>query len=192
MILYINACVRKNSRTRLLAEYLLSKMDDEIVEIKVHDLEYPKMDEDFINLRNAAGAQKNYDAPCAALSRQFTQADTIVVAAPFWDLSFPSALKDYFEQVCIVGISFDYDEEGLPYGLCKARKLYYVTTAGGLVDSYDYGFGYIRALATDFYHIPEIKLIKAENLDVDADHLDQILEQAKADIDALFQEEICQ
>ena len=188
MILYINACVRKGSRTRELAEYLLSKMDDEIREVRVHDLAYPKMDEDFINLRNAAGAAKDYDAPCAALARQFTLADTIVVAAPFWDLSFPSALKNYLEQVCIVGISFDYDEEGLPYGLCKAKKLYYVTTAGGPVDSYDYGFGYVKALSTDFYHIPEIELIKAENLDVDTDHLEQILEQAKDNIEALFRE----
>lgn len=187
MILYINACVRKDSRTRCLAEYLLAKMDDEVTELKVHDLTYPKMDEEFIDLRNAA-AENDAEAPCLALSRQFAAADTIVVAAPFWDLSFPSALKTYFEQVCVVGVTFAYNEEGYPYGMCKAKKLYYVTTAGGPIDSDAYGFGYIKALATDFYHIPEIYAVKAENLDMDWADVDQIMAKAKTDIDALFQE----
>ena len=84
MILYINACVRKDSRTRLLAEYLLTKMDDDVTEVKVHDLEYPKMEESFIDLRNAA-AGNDPEAECLALARQFVSADTIVVAAPYWD-----------------------------------------------------------------------------------------------------------
>ena len=187
MILYINACVRKDSRTRLLAEYLLTKMNDDVTEVKVHDLEYPKMEESFIDLRNAA-AGNDPEAECLALARQFVSADTIVVAAPYWDLSFPSALKRYFEQVCVVGVSFAYNEEGQPYGLCNAKKLYYVTTAGGPIGNTAYGFGYIQALATDFYQIPEIRLIKAENLDMVGADVNQIIEKAKKDIDDLFRE----
>ena len=40
MILYINSCVRKNSRTDKLAKVLLSKFDDEIVELKLEDETY--------------------------------------------------------------------------------------------------------------------------------------------------------
>ena len=31
------------------------------------------------------------------LAGQFAGADTIVIAAPFWDLSFPAALKQYMQ-----------------------------------------------------------------------------------------------
>ncbi len=187
MILYINACVRKNSRTRQLSEYLLAKMSDEITEVRVHDLSYPKMDEAFIDLRNKAATENEMDAPCLALARQFASADTVVVAAPFWDLSFPSALKAYFEQVCVVGVTFAYNEEGYPYGMCNAKRLYYVTTAGGPIDSASYGFGYVKALASEFYHIPEIYVVKAENLDMIGADVDRIMEQAKTDIDVMFQ-----
>ncbi|MBR4421118.1 MAG: NAD(P)H-dependent oxidoreductase [Erysipelotrichaceae bacterium] len=186
MILYINACVREGSRTRQLAEYLLDKMDDEIVEVRVHDLKYPKMDEGFINLRNAAAINNEQDAPCLAIARQFASADTVVVAAPYWDLSFPSALKTYFEQACVVGVTFAYTPDGLPYGMCKAKKLYYVTTAGGPIDDISYGYGYIKALCHDFYDIPETFMIKAEELDMDWTDVDKVMAQARADIDALF------
>ena len=59
------------------------------------------------------------------------KADIIVIAAPYWDLSFPAQLKDYIERVNAVGVTFDYDQEGIPYGLCRAKKLVYITTAGG-------------------------------------------------------------
>ena len=58
------------------------------------------------------------------LARQFAAADQIVIAAPYWDLSFPAALKQYFEQINVLGITFAYTPEGVPKGLCRARKLY--------------------------------------------------------------------
>ena len=32
-------------------------------------------------------------------AKQFASADTIVIAAPYWDLSFPALLKTYFENI---------------------------------------------------------------------------------------------
>ncbi len=86
----------------------------------------------------------------------------------------------------MVGISFAYNKEGAPYGLCKAKKLYYVTTAGGPIFNDTYGYGYIRELAQQFYAIPEIHCIKADNLDVENADVAQILHETKRCIDALI------
>ena len=52
-ILYINSSVRSDSRTALLAEYLLSKLKGSITEIKPHEMSLPSVDEQFICKRNA-------------------------------------------------------------------------------------------------------------------------------------------
>lgn len=71
-----------------------------------------------------------FDDPMFRYAKQFANADEIVVAAPFWDLSFPAKLKIYLEQIAVAGITFRYTN-GRPTGLCKAKKLTYITTSGG-------------------------------------------------------------
>ena len=86
----------------------------------------------------------------------------------------------------MVGVTFAYHADGRPYGLCKAKKLYYVTTAGGPIVNDAYGYGYIQALAKNFYGIPNIYCIKAEHLDVNGMNVDDILRHAQQEIDSLF------
>ena len=131
MILYVNACVRKDSRTKQLAEYLLSKLDGEITEVRLSEISFPLQDESFLCRRDQLLADKRFDDPVFDLARQFAAADQIVIAAPYWDYSFPAALKQYLEQVSVIGVTFYYTPEGIPRGLCQAKGLYYVTTTGG-------------------------------------------------------------
>ena len=56
--------------------------------------------------------------------------------------------------------------EGYPQGLCKAKKFYYVTTSGGYIGEFDFGFQYARAVVTNLYGIPEAECIKKEGLDI--------------------------
>ena len=102
----------------------------------------------------------------------------IVIAAPYWDLSFPAVLKAYFEQINVLGLTFEYTADGRPRGLCKARKLIYVTTAGGPILSDEYGFGYVKALAQNFYGIPDVRQIRAEGLDIIGADAERILREA--------------
>ena len=90
-ILYINACVRKESRTRRLAEKLLLKLGEPFEEIRLEDVVFPVVDEDFLSKRDRLISEGDYQAPLFDLARQFSKAATIVIAAPFWDLSFPAA-----------------------------------------------------------------------------------------------------
>lgn len=164
MTLYIDCCPRTESRTRRLAETLLAQLG-EYEELKICGLGLKPLDENRLNKRNELLAAGNLQADEFALARQFASADRIVIAAPFWDLSFPATLKLYIENIYITGIVSSYDSNGMPKGLCKAEKLYYVTTSGGPYDG-RYSFDYLTTLCRDYFGIPETELLKTEMMDV--------------------------
>lgn len=178
MILFINACVRQHSRTLRLAECLLERLSEEAEEVRLDRISFPVADAAFLDKRDGLIAAEAFNDPLFEMARQFAAADQIVIAAPYWDLSFPAALKQYFEQINVLGITFIYTPEGIPQGLCKARKLYYVTTAGGDYVPEEYGFGYVRALAQGYYGIPEAELIQTTGLDIDGADAETILREA--------------
>lgn len=175
MILFINACVRKESRTKRLAEALLSKLDEPYIEIRLADIVFPVTDENYLAKRDQLIAAQAFSDPMLTLANQFAAADRVVIAAPYWDLSFPATLKQYIEHINVLGVTFTYTPEGIPKGLCRAKELYYVTTAGGNYVPEEFGFGYIKALAQNFYGIPEVELIQVTGLDLDGADPEQIL-----------------
>ena len=176
MILFVNACIRaNNSRTLRLTNVLLKQLNEPFTELNLSDIAFQPVDYSYIQTRDLLLSEGDYNHLMFELARQFAAADTIVIAAPFWDLSFPTILKQYLEQINVSGITFRYTEEGYPVGLCNAKKLYYVTTAGGMFFPEEYGFGYIRALAENFYGIKECIMFKALGLDIDGADEEQIL-----------------
>ena len=182
MILFINACVRKDSRTRRLADALLSEWNEPVTELRLADIDFPVTSEDYLSRRDRLTAEKKYSDPMFNLANQFAPADRIVIAAPHWDLSFPASLKQYIEHINVVGITFIYTPEGIPKGLCRAKELYYVSTAGGSFVPEEYGFGYVEALARNFYGIPVVKKIQAAGLDIDGADPEQILKETMEQI----------
>ena len=178
MKLFINACVRSESRTRRLAEAVMAADREAYKEVYVPAIHFPRVDEAFIDWRNDCVARGDYTSPVFDLARDFARAEEIVVAAPFWDLSFPATLKQYLEQICVVGLTFYYNEHDVPCGLCRAKRLTYVTTAGGPIFSEEPGYGYVRALATAFFGIKETRMVKAENLDIRGADVEGILREA--------------
>jgi len=179
MVLLVNACVRGESRTRHLAEKLLEKIGGDRVEVRLEDVAFPKTDEGFLKKRDSLIATRQFGDDYFSLAKQFAAADIIVIAAPYWDLSFPAVLKQYIEHINVLGITFEYTPEGIPKGLCKAKKLYYVMTAGGTFVPEEYGFGYIKALAQSFYGIKEVELIKAVGLDIVGADVDAVMNEAE-------------
>lgn len=184
MILYINSCVRSESRTNELAQELLSLYDEDYKEIYLPDMNLMPLTEETLNIRTKLIENGDYSDPMFDLAKEFASADLIVIAAPYWDLSFPSYLKLYIENIYINGIVTKYDETGIPVGLCKAERLYYVTTAGGPYEG-DYSYGYIRSLATKYFGISETELIYAQNLDIEGTDAKELMDYAKSDIHLL-------
>ena len=76
----------------------------------------------------------------------------------------------------MTGIVSEYTENGTPRGLCKAKALYYITTAGGPYDP-TYSYGYVESLAKNYFGIPATHLVKAEMLDIIGNDAEEILKQ---------------
>ena len=107
-------------------------------------------------------------------------ADAVVVAAPYWDLSFPAQLKIYIENIYATGIVTRYGADGRPEGMCRAEELIYVTTSGGPFDG-RFGYGYVKALAEDYFGIPATRLLLAEGLDIQGNDPEAILQKVMAE-----------
>ena len=83
-VLYINACARSESRTDRIARALLERLGGLQEEVKLAEMDLQPLSE-----------EADYTDAMFDLARQFQQADEIVIAAPYWDLSFPAILKLY-------------------------------------------------------------------------------------------------
>lgn len=175
MILYINACVREDSRTDQIARALLEKLGGPFEELYLPNEDIRPLDRDSLNKRTELIERQSYSEPMFRYAMQFAVADIIVISAPFWDLSFPAILKTYFENIYVTGIVSQYGADGKPHGLCNAQKLYYVTTAGGTYTP-DYSYHYIRELATVHFGIKDTELIQADMLDIEGVNADQIIQ----------------
>lgn len=168
--LFINACIRPQSRTLKLAKELLVKLEKETgAPAEVLNLEkehITPLTVEQLHKRDNALENGDFSDPYFRYAKQFAEADIIVMAGPYWDLSFPALVKLYFEATSVCGITFRYTPEGYPQGLCKAKKFYYVTTSGGFIGDLDFGFQYAKALTTKLYGIPDVECIRKEGLDI--------------------------
>lgn len=187
-ILFINACIRPESRTLRLAKHLLSKLDGEIQEVNLEIESIPALNTASLKYRQELLAAEKFDDPMLKYARQFKEADTIVIAAPYYDLSFPSSLKNYLEAICCVGLTFYYDENEVAQTHTKARKLYYVSTGGGILNK-QFGFAYVKALMGEFFHIFDVQGFFAEKLDLLGSHPEKIMRDALCVIDDNFHNE---
>ena len=188
-LLYIDCCisVHEVSRTKLLADTFLSAWraahpQDEIETLNLKNLDLQPLDLTALTARETALGEKRYDDPALALARQFAAADRIVIAAPYWEMSFPSKLRVYIEHVSVSGVTFGYADGGQSVGLCRADRLLYLTTAGGPIAGANYGGDYLKAISR-FFGIEDFHFLGAPMQDViEIDHetiLQDTLKEAK-------------
>jgi len=181
--LFVNACVRPESRTLKLAKHVLEKLGGEYAEVNLEKENIQPLNLETLQQRDALLNAKDFDAPMLKYAKQFADAETVVIAAPYWDLSFPAMLKNYIEAVTVNGITFTYSEQGFPISLNNIKKVIYVTTSGGPMANMDYGCEYITGVCKNLYGIEDIKCYKAEMLDVFVDEVDGILAKVMEEID---------
>lgn len=185
-LLFVNACVRgKDSRTLELAYRLLDRIKEansndmafHIEEIRLSTENMLPLNYERLERRNELLALGSYEDSMFDYANAVAQADMIVIAAPYWDMSFPAILKIFFELTSVVGITFAYDETGAPVGLCNSENLYYVTTSGGYIGEFNLGFEYVLALS-QLYGIDNAHFISAEGLDIAGADVDAIINDA--------------
>lgn len=183
-ILYIDACIKRDSgsRTERLAQAYLQKclaaQDCSLSTVILENAEMKPLTEKTLAERELAIQSGDFSGPLFSFARDFSAADEVVIAAPYWDLSFPAALKLYVEQLCVCNLTFRYNEKGIPCGLTKIKKAVYLTTAGGYIGSNHFGFEYIRGVFSMLFGIPEIQCFSAEGLDIYGNDPEKILAEA--------------
>lgn len=188
-VLYLDACVsRETSRTERLAQALLARLvreqNAEVTTVVLEDAPIAPLDGDDINRRAAATKAGDFSDPVFALAKQMSAVDAVVIAAPYWDFSFPAQLKVCLEHLCAQGVTFKYSEKGIPTSLCKGTHLYYVTTSGGYIGELDFGFDQVKALFTLFFGFESVQSFRAEGLDIVTNDVESIMADALARIEA--------
>lgn len=180
-ILFVNACYfQETSRTQRLADALLSKkLEDEpeaeVVELSLIDAGIEPLDEETLAFRTKCCEAKDFSDSMFDIARQWREADEIVIAAPYWDLSFPSILKAYIEHLCVNGLTFTFGDDGRYVGHCLAKKLTYVMTSGGYIGELNMGWDYVTTVCKRFFGIEEFECITAEGLDIVGNDPDAIV-----------------
>lgn len=167
--LYVDCCIRgEQSRTKKLADAFLSELSGEYALTR---LELAAENLSYFTRASLDERQELLDAgdrshPRFRYAHQFAEADLIVIAAPFWDLSFPALLKVYIEQVSLDGITFCSTADGLK-GLCRAEHMVFLTTRGGFYegDAMEMGSRYLDALH-DFFGVGNYHCVAADGMDV--------------------------
>lgn len=185
-ILFVNCCMKpdKESRTYRLATAFLDKYqelnnkDVHIFEVALKNEAIRPISNKDLTYRLKLIQEQAWGDRVFRYATKFANADRIVIAAPYWDLSFPSILKIYFENVFVTNLTFYYEGTEVK-SLCKAEKLLYVTTSGGYVEGMDFGTDYVRGVAKMF-EIGSFDALKAEGLDIDESAAEAILSESIA------------
>jgi FMN-dependent NADH-azoreductase len=192
-ILFINSCVRPRgvSRTLRLCEFFLDKFQQEHEDCEVNEISLPEeglksYGIEEIERRDKLIGEGRYDDEMFRYARSFAEADRLVIGAPLWDLSFPSILKVYVENICVEGLTFKYTETG-SVGLAKFSKALYITTCGGYLQEREYGADYMKAVL-GFLGNGEFKSFAAEGLDIFGNDIEAILSKAEDELAALAAE----
>ena len=164
-ILYIDACIREElSRTKKIATHIINELKEnhEVETLKLNDLNLKIVDKELIRKRN----NKQIDEEVLTWAKKVATADKIVISAPFWDMSFPAALKNFFELCSIFEVTFSSTDKEC-FGLCKADTLLYITTRGMDIhtgDMLDGATPYLKALMW-LWGIKNLQVVEATNMD---------------------------
>ena len=182
-MLYVDACVRgEASRTARLAGTFLEEckrlLPDMAVTVqRLCDMDLRPIDAQTLAMKEALCDRQAWDDPFLETAVAFQQADAVVVAAPYWDLSFPSLLKIWVENVYVRNLTFRYEDDRC-IGLCRGRESVYITTAGSPIGENDWGAGYMKAVLTTL-GIPGFTAIRAEALDLEGRDAEAIMRAAQ-------------
>ena len=184
-LLFVNGCISQRgeeSRTLVLARSFLDAWQARHPEADVENVEPEALlalkpfAPEMLNDRDALAGIRCFDAPVYDLARQFRAADRVVVAAPFWDLTFPAALRTYIEYISANGLTYHYEADGC-HGDCRAEKLAYLTSGGDLEQPESLGVLYWKQLCAMF-GIPAFSYVFAGGLDLDPAKTEEILTEA--------------
>ncbi len=177
-LLVIDCCMRgEESYTRRYCEAYLRKLNKDVKAERLYlcDEDLKPMTWDDVARREALLKSGDTDDIIFKYAKQFATADEVIIAAPYWDLSFPSLLKVYLERISVVGITFGYEGADC-VGYCRAKKIRYFSSCGGYVDKH-LGAEYVRKLGK-MLGIEQTEEYIIQGMDIDPTKREEIINNA--------------
>lgn len=181
-LLYIDSCIRdEGSRTKRIATPIVDALKEryEVETFVLNDMNLQVAQKEEIT-RRGNGIVSD-EALCWA--NKVREADRIVIAAPFWDMSIPAALKCFFELCSILDVTFKTNDVTC-YGNCKCENLMFITTRGMNIktgDPLEQATPYIKALSW-LWGIKGFEVVARENFDyLPADVIEKEIQSAIAE-----------
>lgn len=180
-LLYIDACIRDDeSRTKRIAEPIVKALEKkyDVQRFVLNDMDLEIVQRNLIRRR----LNGMIDATVMSWAETVRDADRIVIAAPFWDMSIPAALKNFIELCSILDVTFKTNDKTC-YGNCKAEKLLFITTRGMDIptgDVREQATSYLKALSW-LWGIGPMQVVSAQNMDyASVDAIEEKIKEAIA------------
>ncbi|HCZ9678225.1 TPA: FMN-dependent NADH-azoreductase [Vibrio parahaemolyticus] len=116
------------------------------------------------------------------LIEEVKAADTLVIAAPMYNFTIPTQLKNWIDLIARAGVTFKYTENGVQ-GLIEGKKAIVVTTRGGIhKDSpTDNVTPYLRTVL-GFVGITDVEFVYAEALSMGEDAASKGISDAQSQL----------
>ncbi|APC87313.1 FMN-dependent NADH-azoreductase [Vibrio parahaemolyticus] len=116
------------------------------------------------------------------LIEEVKAADTLVIAAPMYNFTIPTQLKNWIDLIARAGVTFKYTENGVQ-GLIEGKKAIVVTTRGGIhKDSpTDNVTPYLRTVL-GFVGITDVEFVYAEALNMGEDAASKGISDAQSQL----------
>ncbi|ELN6869640.1 FMN-dependent NADH-azoreductase [Vibrio parahaemolyticus] len=116
------------------------------------------------------------------LIEEVKAADTLVIAAPMYNFTIPTQLKNWIDLIARAGVTFKYTENGVQ-GLIEGKKAIVVTTRGGIhKDSpTDNVTPYLRTVL-GFVGISDVEFVYAEALNMGEDAASKGISEAQSQL----------
>jgi FMN-dependent NADH-azoreductase len=146
----------------------------------------PHVDEQWLQALGTASdtrsfAQQDKVGFANELINELMAADRLIIALPMYNFTVPSMAKAWIDHVARAGVTFAYTEQG-PKGLLKDKKVYLVTTMGGVHETCanDFLRPYIK-LIMGFLGLADVEIITASGLNLGS-------EQREAELNATLEQ----
>ncbi|NOH32848.1 FMN-dependent NADH-azoreductase [Vibrio chagasii] len=116
------------------------------------------------------------------LIEEIKAADTLVIAAPMYNFTIPTQLKNWIDLIARAGVTFTYTENGVK-GLIEGKKAIVVTTRGGIHKdaATDSMTPYLRTVL-GFIGITDVEFVYAEALNMGEDAAAKGISEAQSQL----------
>ena len=169
-VLHIDASARhEGSASRAYSRQIVESLNAPHIVSRDLSLGVPQVSESWVSA-TFTPADARDDTQKQALSfsddlvAEVLDADTIVIGVAMYNFSIPAALKAWIDQICRVGVTFKYGENG-PEGLLKGKKAIIAIASGGteIGSDYDHASPYLRFIF-GFLGITDVTIVDKDSL----------------------------